>query len=90
MIDFTVETTIARPPADVFAYVSDPDKLATWQTNTVSAVKEGDGPFGLGTRMREVHRAPGGKELPSIVEVSEYEPDTRLALRSWRARRSTP
>jgi hypothetical protein len=44
-------------------------------------VQEGDGPFGLGTRLREVHRAAGGKELESVVEVSEYEPDCTLALR---------
>jgi hypothetical protein len=81
MIDFTIETQIERPVADVFGYVSDPGKLATWQTNTVSAVPEGDGPFGLGTRLREVHRAPGGKQLESVVEVSEYEPDRTFALR---------
>ena len=42
---------------------------------------EGDGPLGVGTRLREVHRAPGGKELPSVVEVSEYEPGSAFALR---------
>jgi uncharacterized protein YndB with AHSA1/START domain len=81
MIDFTIETQIERPVTDVFGYVSDPGKLATWQTNTVSAVQEGDGPLRLGTRLREVHRAPGGKELASVVEVSEYEPDRTFALR---------
>ena len=80
MIDFTIETAIERPVGDVFAYVSDPGKLATWQTNTVSAVQESDGPFGLGTRVREVHRAPGGKELASVVEVSAFATDRTLAL----------
>jgi uncharacterized protein YndB with AHSA1/START domain len=81
MIQFTVQTEIARPPAEVFAYVTDPTKLATWQTNTVSAIAETDGPLGIGTRLREVHRAPGGKQLESLVEVSEYEPDRVFALR---------
>ena len=81
MIDFTIETQIKRPVGDVFAYVCDPGKLTTWQTNTVSAVQEGDAPFGLGTRLREVHRAPGGKELESLVEVSEFERDRTFALR---------
>jgi uncharacterized protein YndB with AHSA1/START domain len=81
MIDFTVETEIARPAREVFAYATDPTKLATWQANTVSVVGEGDGPLGLGTRLREVHRAPGGKQLASLVEVSEYEPDRVFALR---------
>ncbi len=81
MIQFTVETEIARSPTEVFAYVTDPAKLATWQTNTVSAVPEEDRPLGLGTRLREVHRAPGGKLLASLVEVSEYEPDRVFSLR---------
>ncbi len=81
MIDFLIETHIERPVAEVFGYVSDPDKLASWQTNTVSAVQEGAGPLGLGSRLREVHRAPGGKEVESVVEVSEYERDRTFALR---------
>jgi uncharacterized protein YndB with AHSA1/START domain len=81
MIQFTVGTDIARPPTEVFAYVTDPTKLATWQTNTISAVAEDDQPTGLGTRVREVHRAPGGKQLSSLVEVSEYETDRVFGLR---------
>jgi uncharacterized protein YndB with AHSA1/START domain len=81
MIQFTVATEIALPPAEVFRYVTDPAKLATWQTNTISALAEDDQPFGLGARVREVHRAPFGKQLESLVEVSEYEPDRVFALR---------
>ena len=80
MIDLTVQTVIARPPADVFAYVTDPRKLASWQTNTVSAVPDGPLPLSVGSRVREVHRAPGGKELESVVEVTEYEPDRAFAM----------
>ena len=68
MIDFVIETEIERTPADVFAYVTDATKLATWQTNTVSASPEPDGPIALGSRIREVHRAPGGKTMASLVE----------------------
>lgn len=60
MIEFTVGTEIARPPTEVFGYVTDPAKLATWQTNTISAVADTDQAVGLGTRVRGVHRAPGG------------------------------
>jgi uncharacterized protein YndB with AHSA1/START domain len=81
MIDFVIETEIERPPADVFAHVTDATKLSTWQTNTVSAVPEPDGPIGLGTRIREVHRAPGGKELAELVEVVEYEPERIFGMR---------
>jgi uncharacterized protein YndB with AHSA1/START domain len=82
VIEFTVVTEIERPVGDVFAYATDPAKLPAWQTNKVSAVVEGVGPVRLGTRIREVHSAPGGREVPSLVEVSEYEPDRLFALRT--------
>jgi uncharacterized protein YndB with AHSA1/START domain len=81
VIRFSIETHIERPVGEVFAYATDPDRLATWQTNTVSAVREDDGPLRVGSRLREVHRAPGGKQLESVVEVCEYEPDRTFALR---------
>ncbi len=81
MIDFVIETHIERPVEEVFAYSTDPDRLATWQTNTVVAERQDDGPLRVGSRLREVHRAPGGKELESIVEVSEYEQDRAFGLR---------
>jgi uncharacterized protein YndB with AHSA1/START domain len=80
MIEFSVETEIARAPAEVFAYVADPAKLPTWQRNTVSVTQEGDGPVGVGTRLHEVHRA-GGRELESVVEVREFEPGRVFALK---------
>jgi uncharacterized protein YndB with AHSA1/START domain len=78
MIDLTIDTQIDRPAADVFAYVTDPERLPTWQTNTISSIP--DGPMAAGTRLRELHRAPGGKELASVVEVTEYEPGRAFAL----------
>jgi uncharacterized protein YndB with AHSA1/START domain len=81
VIQFTVDTHIERPVAEVFAYATDPERLATWQTNTVSAVADTEGLLRLGTRLREVHRAPGGKHLESVVEVCEYERDRTLGLR---------
>lgn len=80
MIDFTIETQIERPPQEVFDYVTDSEKLPSWQTNTVSAVPETAGPLGLGARIREVHRGPGGKRVESLVEVSEFEPARLFAL----------
>jgi len=81
VIDFTIEIDITRPPAEVFAYVTDPAKLATWQTNTVSAVAEDGAPVHVGTQLREVHRGPGGRQVSSLVEVSELVPDRLFALR---------
>lgn len=41
MIDFVIEREIARPPSEVFAYVVDATRLATWQTNTVCNCDDG-------------------------------------------------
>lgn len=79
MIDFVIKREIARPPSDVFAYMVDPTKLSTWQKNTVSAVP--DGPMGLGTKIREVHRGPGGTQIETLVEVVEYERDRLFGMR---------
>jgi uncharacterized protein YndB with AHSA1/START domain len=81
MIEFTIEAEIARPPAAVFAFATDPALLPRWQTNTVSAVPEPEGPLRVGSRIREVHRAPGGKEMESVVEVEELKPGRVFALR---------
>ena len=37
--------------------------------------------MGLGAKIREVHRAPGGKWIATVVEVVEYEPDRRFGMR---------
>ena len=47
---FTVETPIDRPVGEMFAYAIDPDQLAGWQTNTVSARHEAEEPYGVGSR----------------------------------------
>ena len=79
MVDFVIEPEIARSPAEVFAHVTDANKLAIWQRNTISAVP--DGPIRLGTKIREVHRAPGGKRIETVVEVVEDERDRVFGMR---------
>jgi uncharacterized protein YndB with AHSA1/START domain len=81
VIDFTIETHIARPVAEVFAYVTDPSTLSEWQTNTVSVVVEPDGPVAVGSRLREVHRGPGGVRSASVVEVVELDMYKSFRLR---------
>ena len=50
--------------------MTDPERLPTWQTNTVFSVP--DGPMAVGTRLREVHRAPGGKgQLTGAMRLAQ-------------------
>ena len=79
MIRFERRYRIARPPAAVFAVMTDPARLAEWQKGTVEVEQLTPGPMGAGTRLREVHAAMGRK-LETVVEVAEYEPDRLFAL----------
>jgi hypothetical protein len=60
MASITVE--IARPPDEVFAFVTDPAKLSAWQdAEEVQQLTEG--PVRAGTRFREVHKAMGRRRV---------------------------
>jgi uncharacterized protein YndB with AHSA1/START domain len=75
---FEHELVVARPPAEVFAFLADPANLPAWQSNLVE-VRKGAGE-GLGARHTEV-RSLLGKHLEQTLEVTAYEPASRLDLR---------
>jgi len=70
---------IARPVEEVFAFVTDPDRLGEWQTSIVEVRRERAGTLQPGDRLREVQSALG-RRVESTVEVVEYEPPRRFAL----------
>jgi uncharacterized protein YndB with AHSA1/START domain len=75
---FEQEFSIRRPPEDVFDYVTDADKLASWQVHKTSVEALSEGPPRLGTRVRERTKPPGGKEFEQIVEFTEFDRPNRL------------
>jgi len=78
-IDLLIELPVSAAVA--FAYVTAPNRLAEWQTNTVSVVAEPPPPLRLGTRLTETRRAPvGGREVTAVVEVVGYELGERFDL----------
>jgi ligand-binding SRPBCC domain-containing protein len=81
VIRIEIPVDVARPVQEVFAYVTDLDRLGEWQPNVVSVTKQTDGPMGRGTRLREVRRGPFGRRIEAIVEISAYEPNRRFDLR---------
>lgn len=70
--------TIARPPADVFAYLADVSKLPEWQSSASEASVEGE--MRLGAHIHEV-RSLLGRRAESTLEVTEYEPPRKFSLR---------
>src|SRR5664279_1797459 len=77
MASNTVE--IARPPDEVFAFVTDPTKLSAWQdAEDVQQLTEG--PVRAGTRFREVHKVMGRRRV-ELTEVDECEPGRLVHIR---------
>ena len=79
MAPIVVSVEISRPPADVFAYVTNPSHLPLWQESVVR-VDSDDAPTHVGIRVVVVRRA-GGREMESAAEVAVFEPPTRWSVR---------
>jgi uncharacterized protein YndB with AHSA1/START domain len=69
---------VGATPEVVFDYVTNPSNLRDWQTSKTSVQQLSDGPPGLGTRVRERTKPPGGKEFEQIVEFTEFDRPRRL------------
>jgi uncharacterized protein YndB with AHSA1/START domain len=77
MASTTVE--IARPPEEVFAFVTDPAKLSAWQ-DAEEVQQLTDGPVRAGTRFREVHKMLGRRRV-ELTEVVECDPGRLFHIR---------
>ena len=71
---------VARSPEDVFDYVTDPSRLAEWQTTKTSVEPLTEGPPRLGTRVRERTKPPGAREFEQVVEFTEFDRPRRLRV----------
>jgi uncharacterized protein YndB with AHSA1/START domain len=80
MAPVVASAEIARPPEEVFAYVTDPSRLCEWQWGVVSGRMEGGGPPAAGSRFTTTTRI-GGAEQVSTLEITEFSPPQRWAAR---------
>jgi uncharacterized protein YndB with AHSA1/START domain len=69
---------IASPPAEVFAYATDPARFPEWQDDVVGVRVEGGGPLGVGGRFTTTRRV-GGAERTMTQEVTEHAAPRRWA-----------
>jgi uncharacterized protein YndB with AHSA1/START domain len=69
---------IDRPPAEVFKYLTDAERLPEWQTSALAVTAQGE--MRVGTRLRETRNFLG-RRAESTLEVTEYEPDRKFSLR---------
>ena len=72
--------TVARPPEVVFDYLTDPSKLAEWQTAKTAVEPLTEGPPRKGTRQRERTKGPGGREFEQVTEFVEFDRPRHVAV----------
>jgi uncharacterized protein YndB with AHSA1/START domain len=70
---------IARPPAEVYTYATDPSNFAEWQRDVVGVRLEGP-PLRVGTTFTTTRRI-GGSQQTMKQEVTEVIPHRRWASR---------
>jgi uncharacterized protein YndB with AHSA1/START domain len=80
MITAESSTSIARPAAEVFEFVSDLRNDPQWHTDILEARPAGEGTIGQGTTFA-IRLKPFMGQSEGTVTVSEYEPPRRLVLR---------
>jgi uncharacterized protein YndB with AHSA1/START domain len=69
---------IARPQAEVFAFFADAENDPRWR-GSVAMIKR-DGPLAAGTHYTQRVAGPGGREIPADFQITEYEPDVKVAF----------
>jgi uncharacterized protein YndB with AHSA1/START domain len=80
----TVELTITidRPVADVYRVLTTPELTPSWSANAIEEHVMTPGLVGVGSRRRATVRRFGGGTTENEIEITELEPERRVAVRS--------
>jgi uncharacterized protein YndB with AHSA1/START domain len=80
-IAVTIETAIARPPAEVFAHIADIGSWPSWliASGIVRVERSREGPLPVGEHLKVEQRA-AGRAGTFEAQVTALQPPTRLAL----------
>ncbi len=71
---------IDRRPEEVFAYLDDVKRHGEWQEQIVDVQPQGDEPMGVGKRVRETRRVPGG-DRSMTYEITEHDSPRKSSFR---------
>jgi hypothetical protein len=78
---FSHAVEIALPPADVFPWLLEADKVPRWTGHLERYERLDDGPLGRGSRVRQVLEI-SGRRIDVQLEITAYDPphgaDTRF------------
>ena len=80
-IAVTIEATVSRPPAEVFADIADIERWPTWliASGIIRVERASDGPLVEGEHLKVEQRA-AGRAGTFEAQVTALQPPTRLAL----------
>jgi uncharacterized membrane protein len=81
MIRFEFTEVVNRPAEEVFAYLTDVERLPEWQSMVSESRQDSPGPMGAGTRVADVRNFLG-RRIETVAEVTAYESPTRFDVRS--------
>jgi uncharacterized protein YndB with AHSA1/START domain len=71
---------INRPPAEVFAGLTDFGSWPKWQGGLVSVDRISAGPLQVGSQVRQIRQS--GKPAESVMEVTQLVPDQMVGVKS--------
>jgi uncharacterized protein YndB with AHSA1/START domain len=78
MLSAEHEVTIARPPAEVFAFVADGLNAPKWRPGVLDiALASGTG---LGAVYKQGVKGPGGRRIDADYRITALEPNRRLSF----------
>ncbi|WP_046775652.1 SRPBCC family protein [Streptomyces yangpuensis] len=80
-VDVLTETVITAPCERVAAYAADPAHAPEWYANITSVQWQTPPPVAVGSRVAFVARFLG-RRLAYTYEVTDYEPGSRLVMRT--------
>lgn len=72
---------VRRPPAEVFAFISNFENNPKWQSGMVEARFTSEGPLGLGSTYAQVAKFLG-RRVESTFEVIAYQPNRMVKATS--------
>jgi uncharacterized protein YndB with AHSA1/START domain len=81
MIQHEVSVHLNQPVEQVFAFLMDTGKLASWQANLIKIEQLTEGPLRTGSRFHEVRRL-GKRDSEIESEITALEPNKRLETRT--------
>ena len=80
MASFSHSVEIPRPPADVFPWLLDEDKVPRWTGHLERYERLDDGPLGHGSKVRQVLEV-SGRTIDVTLEITGYEPPSGAQTR---------